>query len=95
MNLPKFTYSHKTGDDLVFCSDKGRLASKLAMNPQNNNVFFFDGKEYVFYQAKRKDGMLELMVQYSMLEPDFHTIPDPFALVMFEGSPEGLFDIIE
>lgn len=92
MNLPNmFTYSHKTGDDFVFGSDKG----KLAMNPQNNNVFFFAGKEYVFYQAKRKDGMLELMVQYSMLEPDFDTIPDPFALVMFEGSPEGLFDIIE
>tara|TARA_B110000858_G_scaffold195794_1_gene253048 strand:+ start:5171 stop:5449 length:279 start_codon:yes stop_codon:yes gene_type:complete len=92
MNLPgMFTYSHKAGDDLVFCSDKG----KLVTNPQVNNVCFFAGKEYVFYQAKRKDGMLELHMQYSMLEPDFDTIPDPFALVMFKGSPEGLFDIIE
>lgn len=85
-----FTYSHKTNDDFVFTSDKGRLVT----NTQNNNICFIDGKEYVYYQAKRKDGMLELMVQYSMLEPDFNTVPDPFSLIMLKDSP-NIFDIIE
>jgi len=86
-----FTYSHKTNDDFVFTSDKGRLV----INTKNNNVCFIGGKEFVYYHPKRKDGMLELMVQYSMLEPDFNTVPDPFSFIMLKGSPNNIFKIID
>lgn len=91
--IPKmFTFSHKSNDDFVFCSN----GSKLVFNPCNNNICYCNGKQFIYYQAKRKDGMLELMVQYSMLEPGFEDIPDPFAFVMLKGTPSTLtFNMIE
>ena len=85
-----FTYSHKKGDDFIFCSNH----SKFVTNPQNNHICFIDGKEYVYYQAKKKDGMLELHVQYSMLEPDFIAL-ESWGFIMLKDSPDVLFEIID
>lgn len=51
----KFTYSHKSNEDFVFTSDKGRLV----FNPNQQHVCYYDGKQFIYYEAKEKEGMLE------------------------------------
>ena len=81
-----FAYSHKSNDDFVFRAG----AAKLAINPANRNVCFFRGTQFVWYQPKPKQGMLEMLVQFSTLEPGFEQLRDPFALVLLEGTPREL-----
>lgn len=81
-----FTYSHKSNDDFVFTSDSGRLV----FNTHHEHQCYYAGKQFIYYDAKQKNGMLELMVQYSMLEPGFEDVPNPFALVMLKGTPSTL-----
>ena len=82
----KFTYSHKSNEDFVFTSDKGRLV----FNPNQQHVCYYAGKQFIYYEAKEKEGMLELMVQYSTLEQGYEDVPNPFALIMLEGTPSTL-----
>lgn len=82
----KFAYSHKSNDDFVFTSDKGRLV----FNPDQQHICYYAGKQFIYYEAKEKEGMLELMVQYSTLEQGFEDVPQPFTLITLDGTPSSL-----